>query len=378
MPIIAEIGRRSPKIRALTIVMYLILALLGVTMAYPFLITLTSSVSNKMDYMRFSPWPRSIFSREDRFVRGLVPYFNNVRGSMEQLAFLFKDVPPAWTTWLTVGKDRADIDKFARGYLAMAEDPARWEQVQRMAADYDEFAGDYPISDSICDLDEQHMGAYLRKLYHDEARAQSAARGERLARRAVERKALALISRRWEIPLSSFYTMRAYREFVIPWDQPNYCPPTDGQSVDFERLRQGYRERQFVPPSIFAKWRAMLKKDESVRSFLKLPGSAPVTLAELNAALGTNYQSFRAIPAPVTAQHPPLLRALWGKFTGEFIPACQTRPFPLKTAWIKYLGAQTTRATGSFGSDAPGDTTSTGLTIMRKRLPRSISDALTA
>ena len=75
MPIIAEVGRRSFQIRLLLVSMYLILTILGICMVYPFLITLTSSISSDMDYNRFSALPRFFWSREERFVRGLSNYF---------------------------------------------------------------------------------------------------------------------------------------------------------------------------------------------------------------------------------------------------------------------------------------------------------------
>ena len=76
------------------------IAILGVTLVYPFLITLSSSTSTAMDFQRYSPIPRSIFSRKDRFVRGLVPYFHPLlRNCMDELAMSFTDVPPTWATW---------------------------------------------------------------------------------------------------------------------------------------------------------------------------------------------------------------------------------------------------------------------------------------
>ncbi|HEY3377434.1 MAG TPA: hypothetical protein VGL77_08055, partial [Armatimonadota bacterium] len=98
MPIIDEVGRKSWHIRVVTALMYVVLAVLGVAMVYPFLITLTASTSNAMDYRRFAPISRAIWSHEERFVRGMVPLFpSKMRGNMEQLTLLFNAVPPKWS-----------------------------------------------------------------------------------------------------------------------------------------------------------------------------------------------------------------------------------------------------------------------------------------
>ena len=76
MPIIAQIGQKTQKGRVAILSIYGLLIVMGITMVVPFLITLTSSTTNDFDYDRFSILPRSMWSRGDRFMKGLVGYFN--------------------------------------------------------------------------------------------------------------------------------------------------------------------------------------------------------------------------------------------------------------------------------------------------------------
>ncbi|MHB9131320.1 MAG: carbohydrate ABC transporter permease [Armatimonadota bacterium] len=334
MPIIAHVGRKSWKVRLLTVFMYLILAVLGVTMAYPFLITATSSTTNAMDYQRFAPLPRSLWSREDRFVRAVVPYFpETLRNAVEQFNHLFVGVPSSWTTWQAVGKDTKGIDAFARSYLEISRDPVRWEQAQRMAADYADFSRQYPTKDSVCSVNEQNVAFFLRDHYEAQVPGH-ASTGER------ERQALARLSHAWGITYENFYRIRPYRELSLPWDQPNFWPPVDQQMTDFIALRQAYRDYMFIPGSIKAKWYRLLQSEET-RETLGISGR--LSVQAVNNALGTGYRSFDDMPFPVTLRDPQPLRKLWAQYNRTVMPASETRPFPLKTAWLRYLGAPAQR-----------------------------------
>ncbi|HEY3418564.1 MAG TPA: hypothetical protein VGM23_16935, partial [Armatimonadota bacterium] len=341
MPIIDETGRKTWRIRLLILGMYLLLALFGVTMAYPFLITLTSSTTNAMDYNRFAPLPRGLWSREERFVRGIATYFpENLRNGMEQFNLLFGGLPDQWMTWKGVGDDGEGIHAFAQRYLSLSHDPARWGQVKRMAADYAAFARQYPLSDSVCAYNERRIAPYFRERYL-----------ERLGGQAREDTALAQLSQRWGVTYETFYQVSPSREYQAPWDQPNYWPPADTRDEDFTGMRAAYRDGAFMPGAIRAKWRRFLQGGEA-RKLLGISGSGTLSLRELNQSLGTSYRGWGQVPYPVTAQGSAPLHRVFDAFVGTTIPASETRPFPLKTAWLRYLGTPETRA--ALGLSAEG------------------------
>jgi ABC-type glycerol-3-phosphate transport system permease component len=334
MPIIAEVGRKAWKTRLVIAAIYLILAIFGVTMVYPFLITLTASVSTAMDYQRFAPVPRAFWSREERFVRGIVPYFPDatLRGAIDQFDHLFLNTPPEWTAWQLAGRDPKAVDAFAKPYLALQRDSARWAQVKRMAADYDAFAADYPLHDSVCSIDEQDVARFLRGVYLHRVPVGS----------KREPRALALLGANWGVPYESFYLVRPMRELQYAFDQANYFPPADGRAKDFDLMWQAYRERRFLPGEIKAKLRARSTGDVApaceVRPFplktvwlrylgtpaqrtaLGLPAGVGITIDEYNKAFGTDFPTLRETPFPVPPDAPATMRVLWTGFVQTLYP----------------------------------------------------------
>jgi ABC-type glycerol-3-phosphate transport system permease component len=307
MPIIANVGRKSWNVRLLTLVMYAILAVLGVTMVVPFCITLTASVSTAMDYNRFSVAPRAVWSRAERFTRGIVHYYPDaMRGSFDQFSSQFTPTDATWSGWQAVGEDPKKVEAFASRYLALTHNPAQWAQTKLMAADYNAFASRYTIADSICSINEQDVANYYRDAYMQQV-------GPGKDR---EKRALREMGRTWGIPFESFYTVRPFRENGTPWDQQNYWPINDGRTADYARLREAYRERRFMPGDIRAKW--------------------------------LRYARAHRIgdpPFPVTAEASQAVQEAWLNFTSDVVPVSETRPFSMKVVWLRYLGAPSQRET---------------------------------
>jgi multiple sugar transport system permease protein len=83
-------------------------------------------------------------------------------------------------------------------------------------------------------------------------------------------------------------------------------------------VRQAYRDRYYLPGAVKAKWGKMLRN--------------PAARAALGAIAS------KQTPFPVAADDSAELRKLWLRFTGEVFPVSETRPFPVKTVWLAYLG----------------------------------------
>jgi hypothetical protein len=58
MPLIDTVGRRTPKVVGLYAVMYILLVIGGITMVYPFMMMLSSSTTNDVDFREFRIIPR--------------------------------------------------------------------------------------------------------------------------------------------------------------------------------------------------------------------------------------------------------------------------------------------------------------------------------
>lgn len=67
MPIIPKVGRKSPGIRILLGAIYLILTLGAVTMVYPFLLMLSTSIAGATDYNEFRVLPRYVLDNNALF-----------------------------------------------------------------------------------------------------------------------------------------------------------------------------------------------------------------------------------------------------------------------------------------------------------------------
>src|SRR6059058_2234668 len=66
MPLIPTIGRRRPKMRLLIAMLYALLTLGAVTMVYPFVVMLGTSVTSPVDKDEFRPLPA--YLRSDRWL----------------------------------------------------------------------------------------------------------------------------------------------------------------------------------------------------------------------------------------------------------------------------------------------------------------------
>ncbi len=120
MPIILPLDKRKGTTRLLILAIYALLTLGGLTTVLPFMITVSTSLSNLVDYHRFTPLPPALFSRAHRFVRGLATYFKDRPDDL-----FFRNRPAHWTAWTTIGNDPAGAATFVKPYLQVEADPAQ-------------------------------------------------------------------------------------------------------------------------------------------------------------------------------------------------------------------------------------------------------------
>lgn len=313
MAILPKVGRKSPGVAAFIVFMYVALAVLGTTMVVPFLITVSSSASNDFDYDRFSPVPRYLWNREDRFVKSLVYYFNKYARWDEQLRAYFHDVPAEWTTWRGIGKDEEGIRRVARRYLdAPAAARACWPLI---AADYAEFAEAYPLEDTLTAVQDIPAAGYLGDRYEHLWALQDPEAAARASSAQRRREALALFNRTWGMPMESFFAVGFNQiEMQYPVWHQSYFPAYDGRYADYVEIRRAYRGQRFTP-GVRRAWLSYL--DEN-----KYP-------------YGDELEVF---PAP--DQAPPRLRELWLEFKKRDCPAAPTVPLALRAVWLKFLDSE--------------------------------------
>ncbi len=301
MSLIGDVGRKSPKNRFIMFMIYLILSLMGISMVVPFMITITGSTSNDFDYDRFSPLPRYLWSQNDRFVKCLVPYFNSVRGWSNQFSAYAPEKPAHWTTWSAIGRGRSHVDKFAETYIKTAN--------PLIAKDYAEFTESYPLTDCFVYAPPIKVITFLMQKYSAEYKA--AHPEEKLSGKELREKALELMSKKWNLPFTSFYNISFYTEMNNPMDFQGWFPPDNAKYEAYNEFKSAAAAHLFTP-GIKAKWMKFLKAQ--------------------------NYSGEKIFPVMRNAS--PELRKLWLEFKQNEAPASPTIPYAMRSAWYQYLTSE--------------------------------------
>lgn len=317
MSLIAEVGRKSFKSRALIFSIYIILSIMGISMVVPFLITLTGSTSNDFDYDRFMPIPRYLFSQKDRYVKGLVPYFNNYRNWTEQMRSYFPDMPSHWSSWSLIGRDYEGVDSFAEPYLAKQKSNA--EQMNMMAQDYAEFIKSYPLSDMETNTEQIDVISFMIRDYirlYRENNPDSKISGKKLRAEALEE-----LNKDWGTPFDSFYNINFTTEMNYPMDFQTWFPPLGEPRYDaFLRLKSELSHKLSpaslaVPFAMRAVWYKFLQSE-----YLALKFEKNFDIGMYNDLAGTNYDNFYATPFPIPASFKQPMQELWQEFLRDYYP----------------------------------------------------------
>ncbi|MDX2109969.1 MAG: carbohydrate ABC transporter permease [Verrucomicrobiota bacterium] len=128
MPLISTVGRRSSRIRLLLLAMYLLLALGGVTMVYPFLLMLSTATTSDADSARYRLVPTFWYDRDELFRKWLVD-----RALVVQTSYDF-----GAEDWYAGNQIKRDVIHTA---LAMPESSRA-----SILADYEAFVKELPAS----------------------------------------------------------------------------------------------------------------------------------------------------------------------------------------------------------------------------------------
>lgn len=239
MPIIPAVGRRSPKIIAVIGMIYVLLIAGGITMVYPFLVTLSSAVSNDYDYERFSFYPRYIFNARERYLKYLgEKYFQPnqpVAFGSFQAAY---GLPAHWGSFREIAFDESAINRFP--LFGAQEDPERWERITRRAADYEAFvretASARTTGESMLPVfqfdNERSFQQFTRDRYLEVARRAEGDGFDQLGRKEQLELALKQLRIRRSETYPSFEYMRVDR-FNFPFSLPKWVMPFRLQNVDY-------------------------------------------------------------------------------------------------------------------------------------------------
>lgn len=312
MPLLSIVGKKTLSQRLIVAALYLTLGFFGATMAVPFMIMLTSSASNAFDYDRYSITPRSLWSKEDRFMKG-TPYFAGPGA-------LFPDAPVNWTSWRAVGLDKAGVDRLASAYLGADEaEKARW---RKQAADYSDFSLGHDLVDTTVTAGNERTAEFMLDRYVRLATDRNPLVAK-MSRKDRELAALDLLSERWGAPIKNYIAIRMDRERRYPKTQQSWVPPGTAKWEDFIALAHAVRHGS-VTPGVMNDW----------ESFLKSRGFDSAAIKRLS-----------PLPEGATAEE----KALWAEFAREHAPLAPVIPLSLRDTWIDYLRGDEVRSRLKLG-----------------------------
>ncbi len=312
MPILSTVGRKSWSSRLFVWFLYACLSFFGATMVIPFLITVTGSATNAFDYERFSVLPRFTWSRDDRFVKGLVYFFNGYPGWYSSLRNYLPEVPESWTSWRTAGLDEEGVRRLSAEYLDASPETRVFRA--RQAADYAEFSLRYPLADSQAAITPELSSQFIALKYGQlwaQKHPGAATKAER------EAGALAMLSESWGVPIPDFYTINFKAENRAPMGQQTWSPPKTPKYADYLDFLYALRHG-FGTPGVLPAW----------RRFLQEKGLS-------------KQETERLSPLPADASMEE--QALWLEFARASAPASPVIPFPLRLVWIEFLQSDEAR-----------------------------------
>ncbi len=124
MPIISNIGKRSPKVRLLYAAVYLTLIIGSLTMIYPLLLMLAGSVKSEADSWAITPYPEFWFKEQILFQKYIESKYNGLTANAQSAWNMqvsswrtIEEPPPVDTQWV------AAFDAWRRALDARRRDP---------------------------------------------------------------------------------------------------------------------------------------------------------------------------------------------------------------------------------------------------------------
>jgi len=133
MSLLPTVGRKNIKIRLGILLIYTLVILGGVTMVYPFLITMTGAVSNSLDISKYRPYPKYLFNKQERYMKYLAERYY-MRFAFFKSAY---EVPEYWGEFNDM-LDSTDAGSYF-SLLGAEENPQAWDKLLLISSDYEEF-----------------------------------------------------------------------------------------------------------------------------------------------------------------------------------------------------------------------------------------------
>jgi ABC-type glycerol-3-phosphate transport system permease component len=291
MPLIPVIGRKQPKMRLLIAVLYTLLSLGAVTMVYPFVVMIATSVTSPVDRDEFRPVPAYLSNDTWLYRKYIEAKYNEdiqkFNAALSNEVATFKD--------LTVprGVTAAGASRRVEEWLAFRSNvpESHWMLggATNLSRITPEMVGRYRV--------------FLQRRYRTVEAVNAAYR-------------------------QTYATWEEVRPPLQKWDDRTYQPTPSRE----------YREFLEFKAQQPARYRITVSGDGLFQDWLRLKYGA--TPEKLNAAWGTSYKSRFEVRLPLRAPAHPAQRADWLKFVRSELPAQFIAADPAAAALYRRFLAQ--------------------------------------
>ncbi len=317
MPIVPHVGRRSVRIRLALGIMYALLGLGGLTMVWPFAITLTQSLSNQYEFERYDAWPRYLFDRFERYAKYLAeryddaPYFAHFRAAY--------GAPPHWGMF----RDLAYDPRGAREALALfgREKTDDWPRLVARYDDYVAFLEQYDLSNSQLLFNRKNIKRYQQFVldrYGTRHLRETGRERRSLSRAEYEGGALELMGR---VRRTNYRDLLSVRYGVrVPFDLQMWIPVASENYADYLDFMRRRPAAERIPATRHFLWTNYLLGQIRDPADLEWPDGNP------------GYSTVYDIPFHLPADAPRVLHDLKHNFLRDAWPVRLVRIAPEEEA----------------------------------------------
>lgn len=290
MGLLPKVGRQTPMIRLGIGIIYLLLTLGGLTMVYPFLVTLTGAVSNRYDYDRYSWYPRYWFDRGERYLKYLCEeYGDPARFDYFRNAYR---APAHWGSFRDIANESNPLKYFP--LYGVENDPQKWERLQRIADDYARFldettstrAGRENVVPLFIRFRTPDFRQFIARRYTTVAREEGCGDKGATLTEAALRCMAAIRGDRYE----TFDSVSLEMYINSPMNLPKWFPQLSGRHVDFIDWLATLQPTDLLPVTRRYLWWSFLTRKN-------------ISVADYNAAAGLTATP-RALPSLESVSYP--------------------------------------------------------------------------
>lgn len=299
MPIISKGGRKSLKVRLIFAGIYTTLIVGTVTMVYPFMLMLSSSIASPFDFEDLRPVPKYLRDDSALFKKHLHAKYG--RENFRQLAIIYgRDGD--WSTWGSMRSEDAFIE---RNCATFADRYARYpEKCHTELSDWNAFKHTLAPRDVIPFFPDEFdcYRDFLKKKYLAIRSDASPGTFRSSSAGAKDARAIAVLNERWQRAFNSFAEILPLKSFFT---EQKWFPP---QRADFDDLLD-YHE-QLAPAQIRVIPTRMLWALYLEKRFVSTFSFTDTT--------GINVDQFSDLPIPTPDT--PVLGPIWQEFLRSKYP----------------------------------------------------------